>query len=622
MNGLRKMIQTYLEAPNTDYAIMINGKWGCGKSYYVDHELNDIITGTPIEKHQVVDKDEDVTLYSKAYISLYGITNVDEFHSHVFYGLYPMLKKKWVSLAGTAVSRVAKFFNADITADKMKNLELFLNRYVLVFDDLERISPQLSVVDVMGWINAYAEHEKCKVIIVCNENAIREQTEIRTDNRYAEYLKYKEKTVRFTYNYEADVEKVYDAVIGKKEEKEKAFYLANRSLILDLYNRGGEKNLRTLLFVLDCLYNVCSYTEGSESEIRLRVLITFMIYAMECKKGASKEQLEILVREELNWSKLQVEPENIAENIFDENGEQDNKGKTIVKPLNISKYAEYSGKMLRMLELVDYIITGDLDAEVLKQTIANQESEYKRQKETQQGILVKELKNYAYINDDEFIGKIDQLKTYITGNQYNMYEMLDIFTVLLKFHHYRIQGFEITDDLFDVFIDALDEASKSHAYDFRFELCAPIWDPQDKSYEGQLYNKLKSHAIYLNKKCYQKEGTDDAQNFIEVIKANDLQKVKEYRENDRYHGIIYNMDWEKLWALIISEQTKNPVACAAIDILEYWVVKYGSDPNVWLKLHDYVSEYVKEHPIETCTKNNIRAMFLFPLHSTLSERVR
>lgn len=39
MNGLVEMIKTYLCAPKTDYAIMINGEWGCGKSYYVEHTL-------------------------------------------------------------------------------------------------------------------------------------------------------------------------------------------------------------------------------------------------------------------------------------------------------------------------------------------------------------------------------------------------------------------------------------------------------------------------------------------------------------------------------------------------------------------------------------------------------
>jgi len=37
-------LDIYLKNKNhTDYAIMINGKWGCGKTYYIENELKERI---------------------------------------------------------------------------------------------------------------------------------------------------------------------------------------------------------------------------------------------------------------------------------------------------------------------------------------------------------------------------------------------------------------------------------------------------------------------------------------------------------------------------------------------------------------------------------------------------
>lgn len=200
-------------------------------------------------------------------------------------------------------------FNVDVGVKDKSNLEFGLDSHVLVFDDLERTSPELSVIDVMGWINTYVEHQKCKVIIVCNESALEKQSILNNDNRYKNYLEYKEKTVRFSFAYESDVEKIYDALIVKKLAEEKAFYDIYKGLVLELFNQGGEKNLRTLIFILDCLYKVCQPAKEQQvDETIVRNLITtFVVYAMEHKRGATREQMNAIVKEELNWNDVQLD---------------------------------------------------------------------------------------------------------------------------------------------------------------------------------------------------------------------------------------------------------------------------------------------------------------------------
>jgi predicted AAA+ superfamily ATPase len=44
------IINNYLDSEKqTDYALMINGKWGCGKTYYIEHDLKKLIEGKSLQ---------------------------------------------------------------------------------------------------------------------------------------------------------------------------------------------------------------------------------------------------------------------------------------------------------------------------------------------------------------------------------------------------------------------------------------------------------------------------------------------------------------------------------------------------------------------------------------------
>lgn len=639
VDELNKVITDYLQARDTDYAIMINGKWGCGKSYYIDHTMDDVIRKIKIEDNsgdnssnsrqnkktswpfsrKEENNQANPKYYEKAYISLYGITDVNDFHLHVAYGLNPILAHKWVKAIGTVIARAAAFFNADITIDDKSNLEFGLNKHVLVFDDLERISPQLSVIDVMGWINSFVEHQKCKVIIVCNEDAIEHQSIINNDSRYKDYLQYKEKTVRFTHFFESNPSDVYDVLIENKDAEVKTFYEKYKYLVLDLFAQGGEKNLRTLIFILDCLYKVCqsAIEQNIADEIIEKLIITFVTYAMEHKKGATREQLNTIVKEELDWSKINLDFTAPGPEATEDNNLSPEKEKSKQALWKSSVGDDYIDKMYRMPELVDYIITGNLNMAELNKTIERQSAEFRKQQGTPQGKLVKELHDYTEMSDSEFPNKIEQLKANIENNQYNMYELLDIYTLLNRFSFFKIQGFKITDEIDNLYMRALDKAAATHVYEPRFELCVPMWDPSDKSEAAVRYNKLKEYAMQWNKKREQTDGKDAADRYITAVKENDIVKLREYRKNENSISLVYNMNWEKLWKLVIDKETPNPVACVAIDTMEYWVVKYGSEPEIWQTLYDNVKEYLGKNR----RKNMIRVIYLYPLMTSLKERI-
>lgn len=59
MKELDEIIKDYLKQEATDFAIMIDGDWGCGKTYYLEHEFKKLVQSIssrqkPEVQHKVV----------------------------------------------------------------------------------------------------------------------------------------------------------------------------------------------------------------------------------------------------------------------------------------------------------------------------------------------------------------------------------------------------------------------------------------------------------------------------------------------------------------------------------------------------------------------------------------
>lgn len=81
------IITDYLKAKETDFALMINGAWGCGKTYFIKNTLESKIgeISCPNKKNQK---------YKQIYVSLYGVSSIDEIRDRIFYEINPNLK--WI----------------------------------------------------------------------------------------------------------------------------------------------------------------------------------------------------------------------------------------------------------------------------------------------------------------------------------------------------------------------------------------------------------------------------------------------------------------------------------------------------------------------------------------------
>ena len=67
--AIKGVVEEYLDKEHTDYAIMIDGEWGAGKSWYWDNVLTEQIKEIPTKDNT----EGKPSMYKVAKISLFGI---------------------------------------------------------------------------------------------------------------------------------------------------------------------------------------------------------------------------------------------------------------------------------------------------------------------------------------------------------------------------------------------------------------------------------------------------------------------------------------------------------------------------------------------------------------------
>ena len=149
MEDLVESILDYVRADYTDYAIMINGEWGSGKTYFWINKIRN-----KIESQQL-----NVKQYTTIYMSLYGISNLEEISKKIFIETTQLMDKnmrKYMNATGQqSIPEYAKtgldmanLFGVTQNGDKVDYSKFFsTDDKVLCFDDLERAN--VDVIDIL-----------------------------------------------------------------------------------------------------------------------------------------------------------------------------------------------------------------------------------------------------------------------------------------------------------------------------------------------------------------------------------------------------------------------------------------------------------------------------------------
>lgn len=259
MNELiSKYLSDYLHNPDPQYAVMLKGEWGCGKSFFVNKW---------IKEYKPAGKKKSL---KPIYVSLYGLKDTSQITESIDRVLHPLLyskgaelTKKLLKIAGKVVLKtsfdVDKKGNEDISLDAtLDSLSILLSKDInilgnklIIFDDLERCLIDMKLL--LGYVNSFVEHGSCHVILVGDET--------RVVSRWKKTLiEFKEKTVGREFEIMPDVDDAITCFLHGYIPSDE--WLQNqKTLITDIFHATECNNLRILR---QCLYDF----NGLYAEVR------------------------------------------------------------------------------------------------------------------------------------------------------------------------------------------------------------------------------------------------------------------------------------------------------------------------------------------------------------------
>lgn len=594
MEKLNEIVIDYLKVKDTDYALMINGKWGCGKTYYLEHDFKHFVeqkecpfascTPNSIKERlkRIWKHHSDKYNFKTAFISLYGVSSPEDFYYRVFLGINSWAKTKVFTLIGFAGAKVAKYFNINISKEDISKINIISSNTILVFDDLERIcSDKISVKEILGLINEYSEHNHYKVIIACNE-------EIYKNNE--EYRKYKEKTIRYTCNFVADVESVFDTIVETYgDENFRKYVEQNKSFILKIFEIGGDKNLRTLKFYLDSMSNLYSnVSEVKYKENILRtLLVSTMIYATEYKKGKEKEDLEELKdRYEMLF----------GSNVDLQTTKKDKREPTYFQTISKAYGSLYQQEMIKLPFVIIYLITGYLDRDALGHWVNERNEELLDVESKPEYELYNELSSFETVDDDNLVGQINLLIDYVKEGKYKVLDLMNIYAVLLKYHDIGIEGFTLTKEIEKDFINAIDRRYTDEEKDLlRSEYKIPRWHDNEKDRDCfNKYEELRKHLLQMIAQSRLDENKAKCDEFLQKAEQGDVEGIRHYRENNEERISLAGIDWSRICDVL--DKGRNPMACELCFCLEYLI--HGSSaiaPNDVEPMRNNLQNWLNEY---------------------------
>lgn len=315
-NEIKDIIIDYLKNDKSNQAILIDGEWGSGKTFFIKEKIIS----------EIKEKLTDVPVY---YVSLYGISSSNEIHNLVSSQITEKYIEKHLGKKVTgslkkierAIKKIAPVINVLKEAsgvgidfvhfNELKNNLDIPTKSIMIFDDLERCN--MDVITVLGYINIISEHSDTKVIIVANEselgmqnnnedlsqkynlilniNKLNRENDNGDDNskhhnkikgkdsnkslidkelldKQAEeyfpvnsvYEKVKEKLIGVTVKYEADFDEIFETLVNEYvSEHSQNFIKSKKDVILKIFTENNHSNIRTLIFALtsiDKIYEV------------------------------------------------------------------------------------------------------------------------------------------------------------------------------------------------------------------------------------------------------------------------------------------------------------------------------------------------------------------------------
>ena len=472
MEDLVESILDYIRADYTDYAIMINGEWGSGKTHFWNNKIRN-----KIESMQLNGK-----RYTTIYMSLYGISNLEEISKKIFMETTQLMDKnlrKFMTSKGqetipeyakTGID-MANFFGVTQSSNKLDYTDFFAtDDKVLCFDDLERAN--VDVIDILGYINNFVEHDHIKTIIICNEKELStklkssnlemktfiatylldKQNELnKTDKPMVEkiqdkiehvfdkandYERIKEKLIGETFEYAPKFDYIINGILMRYENNPDLirFLRENTKLIINTFHRSGTRNLRILKHALNDFKKVFEMVNKTYPNTNNRVMQTMLIFTIavsfEIKAGKITKEKFTNINDNEEYKALLVSSRILMDN-----------RQFYIKEFDNNYYYNFKSEY-RFFKFIEYYVRTRIfdmkifkdNMEIIRKTVDTGEiPAYRR-------LLTEE---YWKISDDEFNSVIEEILEDVKQGKIRLIDIVKIFAYFSYFSRKGLISYDL-----------------------------------------------------------------------------------------------------------------------------------------------------------------------------------
>ena len=472
MEDLVESILDYVRSDYTDYAIMINGEWGSGKTYFWNNKVRKKIESMHLNGKK----------YTTIYMSLYGISNLEEISKKIFIETTQLMDKnlrKYMDANDqTTIPEYAKtgldmanFFGVTQNGDKIDYADFFAtDDKVLCFDDLERAN--VDVIDILGYINNFVEHDHIKTIIICNEKEL--STKLKSSNlemktfiatylldkqgelnkadkpmvekiqnkiervfdKANDYERIKEKLIGETFEYAPKFDYIINGILMRYENDPDLirFLRENTKLIISTFERSGTRNLRILKHSLNDFKKIYEMLNKSYPNTSYRVIQTMLIFTIaisfEIKAGKITKDKFVNIKDNEEYRAILVSSRVLMDN-----------RQFYIKEFDSNYYYNFKADY-RFFKFIEYYVRTRIfdmklfknDMETIRNTVDTENLPgYRR-------LLTEE---YWKISDDEFDKVIDSIIEDVKGGNIELIDMVKIYAYFSYFSKKNLIDYDI-----------------------------------------------------------------------------------------------------------------------------------------------------------------------------------
>lgn len=582
---ITQSIIDYLQNEKAEYAVMLYGSWGSGKTYLYKHEIVEAIKKTEYGKNK--HKEE-------VYISLYGVSSIEDIAKEIVvnYIVKSKLNKnqtlvklfnrinKMIGIASKMVSFSIDNFSfdlPDISETFGENTDF--SDMVICFDDLERCS--IPILEVFGMINHLIEHCGCKVILIADEknigkiyantdienkylsilngrrvevsggkngtkagqdkNSIFEEISIQelkelNEHLYGEnylYKDIKEKVIGISLKYDLDLNEEYETIIEDTISglKLKKILKSNKEMVLHYMSKCDNQNIRIMknwLINFDRIYKMLTKCYDDEKKYMDEVIKRFLIYSIRvaCAVGKNKPLFEWKPEQKI-FESITLEDEFLT---------------------NIEGY-----KFIDIL-FQTYTLQKEEVCHAASHIIRRMKEEEARAQKYSRGEYLEKLCLWKYMEDDEIAESAEYLSQEVKEQKYSYQNYSTIIYLLVylqsiklykgkidNIKKYMICNIENEEDEINIEDVGLDLSSEELKEEF-YKYYHPIQELIDKT------NHVKS------KEKMRKVITDEGENWAEVFKKCCHENSEMFLEKNQFLSM---MDSDKIFNKLKTAKTKE-----------------------------------------------------------------